>query len=70
MTTSYSVICSDFYVNQKLALKLDVPSSRETVLHMFDRVRKELPRMDRFRRYEDELRSNPTRSTASTPGWR
>jgi hypothetical protein len=55
MSTSYSVLCSDFYVNQKLALKLDVPSSRETVLHMFDRVRKEHPRMDRFRRYEDEL---------------
>lgn len=55
MSTTYSVLCSDFYVNQKLALKLDVPSSRETVLHMLDRVRKEHPRMDRFRRYDDEL---------------
>ena len=53
--TSLGALCSDFYVNQKLSLKMDVPSARETVLHMFDRVRKELPQMDRLRRYEGEL---------------
>lgn len=55
MSTNYGAICSDFYVNQKIALKMDLPTSRETVLDMFDRVRRELPAMDRFRRYEGEL---------------
>ena len=53
--TSLGALCTDFYVNQKLALKLDLPSARETVLDMFDRIRKELPNMDRFRRYDGEL---------------
>ncbi len=52
---SIAALCTDFYVNQKLALKMDLPSARETVLDMFDRIRKELPSMDRFRRYEGEL---------------
>jgi hypothetical protein len=53
--TTLGALCTDFYVNQKLELKLDLPSSRETVLDMFDRIRKELPNMDRFRRYDGEL---------------
>lgn len=55
MPTSYSALCSDFYVNLKIALKLDLPTGRDTVLHLFDRVRRELPQMDRFKRYDDEL---------------
>jgi hypothetical protein len=55
MVTSVQALCSDFYVNQKVALKMDLPSRRETVLDMFDRVRRELPLMDRLRRYEEEL---------------
>lgn len=55
MPTSYGAICTDFYVNQKLSLRMDLPNGRESVLDMFDRVRKELPAMDRFRRYEGEL---------------
>ena len=55
MPTSYSAICTDFYINQKISLRMDLPSTRESVLDMFDRVRKELPSMDRFRRYEGEL---------------
>jgi hypothetical protein len=55
MTTSVSALCNDFYINQKIALKMDLPTSRETVLDMFDRIRKEIPAMDRFRRFEDEL---------------
>jgi hypothetical protein len=53
--TGVSALCSDFYVNQKVALKMDLPTARETVLNLFDRVRKELPEMDRFRRYDGEL---------------
>ncbi|MFO0875695.1 MAG: hypothetical protein U0575_17250 [Phycisphaerales bacterium] len=55
MSTSYSAFCTDFYINLKVALKLDLPTGRETVLHLFDRVRREMPHMDRFRRYDDEL---------------
>jgi hypothetical protein len=52
---SIRALCTDFYVNQKLALKMDLPTTRESVLDMFDRIRKEFPQMDRFRRYEGEL---------------
>ena len=55
MSTSYGALCTDFYVNQKLSLRMDLPNGRETVLDMFDRVRKELPAMERFRRYDGEL---------------
>lgn len=55
MATSFGALCNDFYVNAKLALKMDLPSDRETILHLFDRVRKTIPSMDRFRRYEGEL---------------
>ena len=55
MATSYGALCTDFYLNQKLALKLDLPSERETILHLFDRIRRSMPDMDRFRRYDGEL---------------
>jgi hypothetical protein len=55
MSGSYSSLCTDFYINQKIGLKMDLPAARETVLHLFDRVRREFPRMDQFRRYEGEL---------------
>ena len=55
MTTSFGALCTDFYINQELSLKMDLPGERETVLGMFDRVRTELPSMERFHRYTDEL---------------
>jgi len=55
MATSFNALCSDFYINQKLALKMDLPTGRETVLDLFDRVRKFRPGMNRFRRFEGEL---------------
>jgi len=55
MATSFGALCDDFYINLKLGLKLDLPSERETVLHLFDAVRRLTPSMDRFRRFEDEL---------------
>lgn len=55
MATSFGALCTDFYVNQKLSLKMDLPSGRETVFDLFDRIRREFPQMDRFRRYEGEL---------------
>ncbi len=53
--SSYSAFCSDFYVNQKLGLKLDLPERRETVLDLFDRVRRAFPRLSNFQRYEGEV---------------
>lgn len=48
-------VCSDFYVNQRVGLTLDLPSSRDTILSMFDRVRRDRPALARFRRFDDEL---------------
>ncbi len=55
MSESYRALSSDFYVNQKLALKLDLPRERQTVLDLCDRVRRQFPTMTQFRRYRDEL---------------
>jgi hypothetical protein len=52
---NFSALCSDFYINQKLGLKLDLPDRREPVLDMFDRLRKEFPKLDRFRRFDGEI---------------
>jgi hypothetical protein len=55
MVESYRAYCSDSYVNQKLNLKLDLPRGRETVLSMFERLRREYPAMTQFRRAGEEL---------------
>lgn len=55
MSESYRALCTDFYVNQKLNLKMDLPRDRQTVLDMFDRVRRQFPGMDQFKRYREEL---------------
>lgn len=55
MSESYRALCTDFYVNQKVAVKMDLPRTRETVLEMFERIRRQFPSMTGFRRYRDEL---------------
>ena len=55
MATGYGALCTDFFVNQKLSLRMDLPSERETILGLFDRIRKERPQMNRLRRFEGEL---------------
>jgi len=55
MADSFRALCSDFYVNHKLSVKLELPRTRETVLELFERVRKRFPGMTQFRRYRDEL---------------
>ena len=55
MTDSYRALCSDSYVNLKLSVKMELPRGRETVLEMFERVRKQYPGMATFRRYREEL---------------
>ncbi len=55
MSESYRALASDFYINQKLSLKLDLPRERQVILDLFDRVRRQFPSMNQFRRYRDEL---------------
>ena len=55
MADSYKALSSDFYVNLKLSLKLDLPRERQTVLDLFDRVRRQFSSMNQFRRYRDEV---------------
>jgi hypothetical protein len=55
MSDSYRALCSDFYVNLKLSVKMELPRGRDSVLDMFERVRKQNPTMSNFRRYREEL---------------
>src|SRR3982750_3158111 len=55
MSESYRALCTDFYANQKIAVKMELPRTRETVLDLFERVRRQFPGMSSFRRYRDEL---------------
>lgn len=64
MATSFGALCTDFYINQKLALKMDLPTERDTLLHFFDQVRKSQPGMTRFRRYDGELTLESSRREA------
>ena len=64
MSTSYGALCTDFYVNQKLALKMDLPSGRDTLLEFFERMRKSMPGMNRFKRYNGELALESARRDA------
>ena len=65
---SARALVSDYYVNLKLGLKLDLPQAREGVLDMFDRVRKHDPKMTSFRRYRDEV-ALETPATESPYRW-
>ncbi|GAG01412.1 unnamed protein product, partial [marine sediment metagenome] len=53
MSTYFDAICDEFSVSTRLHLKLELPSNRETVLHFFERMRREFPSMDRLRRRSD-----------------
>lgn len=55
MSESYRALCTDFYVNLKVSLKMELPRTRETVLDFFERTRRQFPGMNQFRRYRDEL---------------
>ena len=52
---SFTTICSDFYVNQKISLSVDLPKVKESATDMFERIRKEIPEFERIRPFEDEL---------------
>jgi hypothetical protein len=44
----YSSVSDDFYINMNLATEMELPSSRETVLHFFERIQKKYPSMRKF----------------------
>src|ERR1044071_1206808 len=67
MSESYRALSSDFYVNLKLNLKLDLPRERQTILDLFDRVRRQFPSMNQFRRYRDELALEAEPAAAQQP---
>ena len=44
----YSSLSDDFYVNMNLSTEMELPTSRETILHFFERVQKTYPAMRNF----------------------
>ncbi len=44
----YASCSDDFYVNMNLNTEMDLPQSRETVLHFFEQVQKKYPKMRNF----------------------
>ena len=50
MSDGPGAVCDDFYVTSRLFLKLDMNLERETILHFFDRLRKEYPSLNKLRR--------------------
>jgi hypothetical protein len=46
--SSYSTFSDDFYVNLNLNTEMDLPSTRETVLHFFEQLQKKYPTMRNF----------------------
>jgi hypothetical protein len=44
----YSSLADDFYINMILGTEMDLPSSRETVLHYFEQIQKKYPEMRNF----------------------
>ena len=46
--TQYGSFSDDFYVNMHLNTEMDLPSTRETVLHFFEQLQKHYPTMRNF----------------------
>lgn len=44
----YSSLADDFYINMNLSTEMELPSSRETVLHYFEQIQKKYPEMRNF----------------------
>jgi hypothetical protein len=53
MTDSLGAVCDEFHISSRLLLKLELDPGRETVLHFFDRIRKEYSRLTRLRRRDN-----------------
>ncbi len=44
----YNSVSDDYYVNMNLNTEMELPQSRETVLHFFEQVKKSYPSMKNF----------------------
>ncbi|MCA9259823.1 MAG: hypothetical protein KDA61_11515, partial [Planctomycetales bacterium] len=44
----YNSLADDFYINMILGTEMELPSSRETVLHYFEQMQKKYPEMRNF----------------------
>ncbi|MCC6507957.1 MAG: hypothetical protein IT423_02545 [Pirellulaceae bacterium] len=44
----YGAFCDDTYVNMHLTTEMDVPQSRESVLHFFEQIQKRFPKLSNF----------------------
>jgi hypothetical protein len=44
----YSSLSDDFYVNMNLSTEMELPGSRESILHFFERLQKKYPTMRNF----------------------
>jgi hypothetical protein len=44
----YSSVSDDFYINMNLSTEMELPGTRETVLHFFERIQKKYPLMRKF----------------------
>jgi hypothetical protein len=53
MNNGFGALCDEFHVSCRLFLTLDMPYERETILHFFDQIRKEYPRLTKLRRRDD-----------------
>ena len=52
---SFSTLCSDFYVNQKISLSMELPKVEEAASDMFERIRREIPEFERIRPFDGEV---------------
>jgi len=52
---SFNALCSDFYVNQKISLSVDLPKVQESSTEMFERIRKVIPEFERVRPFDGEV---------------
>lgn len=52
---SYKALCSDMYVNLKLAFHSELDATRQVTVEFFDRLRKEFPGLQTFRHVGGEL---------------
>jgi hypothetical protein len=62
---SYGSFCDDFGVSVCLASKAEMPSGRETVLHFFEAVQKQYPKMTDFERRDNEFVLEEDRESGS-----
>jgi len=54
MSTSYSSLCDDFFLDMHVNTELDLPTERDTVLTFFERIQKQYPSMAGFFRRDND----------------